>query len=134
MNINGGVIQAMTCNNSISSNGIITLHRGDTFEATLFINEGHQLDPVRYELDSNDKVYFGVMEAHQPFEYALIRKMYTDEDVDEQGDVVIKLESKDTENLLPGTYYYQIKLEHTNEDESTLVNTVVPKRKLFLVE
>lgn len=133
MNINSGIIQAITCNN-ISRNEIITLHRGDNFEATLFINKGHQLDPVRYILDANDKVYLGVMEAHQPFEFALIKKVYTSEDLDEEGDVVIKFESKDTEFLIPGTYYYEIKLEHTNEDESKSITTIVPKRKLFLVE
>ena len=134
MNIQGcGVLQAIACDN-ISRNQIITLHRGDTFSASLFINEGHPLDPVRYTLGENDKLYLGVMEANQPFEFALIKKVYTSEDLDEEGDVVIKFESKDTEFLIPGTYYYEIKLECTNEDESKSITTIIPKRKLFLVE
>lgn len=134
MKIQGsGALQAIACD-GISKNQIITLHRGDTFEASLFINKGHPLDPERYVLDANDKLYFGIMEANQPFEFALIGKMYTSEDLDEDGDVVIKIESKETEYVLPGTYYYEVKLEHTNEDETKTITTIIPKRKLFLVD
>ena len=122
-------------NNQISPNQIITLNRGDTFEATLFINFGTQLVQDEYKLTENDKVYFAITEANQKFEHAIIKKMYTYNDLDEDGNVVIKLESKDTEHLIPGTYYYEIKLElGSDNEESSTVITIVPKRKLFLVE
>lgn len=118
---------------NISANQIVTLNKGDTFVAPLFINIGTKVLPIRYPLTNGDTIYVAIMEAHQPFECAIIRKKYTKDDINEHGDVILRLESKDTENLLPGTYYYQVKLEHVFEDKSNFVETIVPKRKLFLI-
>ena len=118
---------------SISRNQIITLNRGDTFSAPLCIECGDRLNPEHYVLGDGDSVYFGVMEANQPFEFALIKKRYTSEDLDEDGNVVISLESKDTQFLLPGTYYYQAKIEHKAEGEDDVIATLMTKRKLFLI-
>lgn len=62
---------------NVSNNGIIVLHRSDTFKTTIFVNLGTKLDPIRYILGDNDSLYFAVMEPHQPFEHALIRKEMT---------------------------------------------------------
>ena len=112
---------------------VITLAKGDTFEATIAINSGCQLEPEQYVLGEGDSVYFGVMEANQPFGCALIRKKYTSEDLDEDGNIPLRLESQDTIYLLPGTYYYQAKLEHKEDGQPDEVTTIIPKRKLFLV-
>ena len=93
----------------LSRNGIIEVNRGDSFELPLFINQGTDITPIRYNMkDSNSEVYVGVMEPNQPFERAIIRKKYTKDDVNENGDIVIKFSSNDTVCLLPGKYYYQI--------------------------
>lgn len=122
------------CLANISENQIVTINRGDTFQAPLFINIGTRLEPSRYPLAKDDVVYVGIMEANQPFEDALVRKSYTLADANANGDIVVTLEPSDTECLLPGTYYYQAKLEHPTGDGKSVVNTIVPRRKLFLVE
>ena len=118
---------------NVSPNQIITLSRGDTFSAPLVIECGDALNPEHYTLGEGDTVYFGVMEAHQPFEFALIRKSYTSDDLDESGNVVIRMESEDTQFLLPGTYYYQAKIEHKEDGKPDVVATLMTKRKLFLL-
>ena len=116
---------------NISNNNIVTINRGDTFTLNLFINDGTVLEPIQYFLQEGDKLYFGLMEANQPFEFALIRKVFTMEDAGEDGYVVMKFDGDMTEFLLPGTYYYMVKL-YKAEDES--VETVINKTKFVILD
>lgn len=121
---------------NIAFNGIITVTRGDSFTMPLTINMGNELMPVRYTLQSNDVLYFAVMEPNQPFETALIRKKYTAEDVNENGDVVIRFRPQDTQCVLPGKYYYQAKLQTFNSSnpDDYDVATVVDKTLFWVQE
>ena len=118
---------------SISKNGIITMNAGDYFKYPLFINAGSVMEPLRYILENDDKVLFSIMEPNQPFEHGILRKIYTKENLNVWGDVEVEFDSTDTENLLPGTYYYEVKLL-INKDNKTCVSTVVPKKKFYVME
>lgn len=114
---------------SIDKNNIITMTRGDTFSTPLFINSGKALSPIRYTLVEGDEVFLALMEPNQPFEKAILKKRYDYENLNDHGDVVIKIEHNDTRCLLPGKYFYQIKAkihDETSED-GYRVNTVVNK-------
>lgn len=123
-------------NTGISNNGIIVINKGDTFATKLFINVGGVASTESYSLSPLDKVYFAICEPNQEFENGVVRKMFTPT-VDEDGEleIEIKLNPSDTENLLPGTYYYEIKLKivasESNEDD-VVITTIVPKRKLVI--
>ena len=121
---------------NIAFNGIITVNRGDSFQFPLVLNMGTNLEPEKYVLDSNAFVYFAVMEPNQPFENALIRKKFDSNDVDENGNVIIKFRPQDTQCVLPGKYYYQVKLQRFNSDdpEDYDVNTVIEKTQFFILE
>lgn len=121
---------------NLAYNGIITVTRGDTFVLPLTLNGGTNLDPYQYQLDKNSFVYFAVMEPNQPFENALIKKKYTVEDTDEYGDVLIRFRPQDTQCVLPGKYYYQVKLQRFNSDdpEDYEVDTVVDKTLFYITE
>lgn len=122
---------------SISNNGIITLTRGDSLKLPLFINAGDETDMARYSLRNNDELYFGVMEANAPFEHSLIRKVYTKDNLNRYGDVVVDLGLDDTQYLQPGTYYYEGKLKtYARKDGKNVevIVTVVPRRKFVIVE
>lgn len=114
--------------------GKILITRGDCVDVPLFLNQGTDTEIIRYRLKSTDKIYFGVMEPNQRFEDAIIKKVFTHDDLNEEGDVVIKIRTSDTENLLPGKYYYQIKLVMQDEDENRIVNTVVDKKEFWIDE
>lgn len=116
----------------IAENGIITMTAGDTLLAPLFLNAGTKLEPKRYVLTPGDRVFFAVMLPGQPFEKALVRKEYTSEDLTSLGDVLIRLDAEDTENIRPGTYWYEVKLMATRNDKD-YVDTVVPRRKFFII-
>ncbi len=118
---------------NISKSQIISMNRGDTLSLPIFINAGTKIAPLRYNLGSGDKVYVGISEPNQKFEHALIKKVYTSDDVNEHGDPVLNLRPEDTEHILPGLYYYEIKLVSTSEEDE-IVNTIVPKRKFYIVE
>lgn len=121
---------------NLAYNGIITVTRGDTFVLPLTLNGGTNLDPYQYQLDKNSFVYFAVMEPNQPFENALIKKKYSVNDTDEYGDVLIRFRPQDTQCVLPGKYYYQVKLQRFNSDdpEDYEVDTVVDKTLFYITE
>ena len=120
---------------SISRNGIITVNRGDSFTIKYFINFGGAYKPEQYILKAGDKLYFALMEPHQPFEHALIRKVYTDKDVNLDGLVEMNFIPEMTEFLLPGTYYYMIKLVRPGEESGDeFVDTVCPKTKFVILD
>lgn len=118
----------------ISNEGIITLTRGDSFETPLFINQGTEIAPARYELTADDIVYFAVMQPNQRFEDAIVKKVYDiNSPHNDEGDLLISFEPLDTEYLLSGTYYYMVKLR-THIGEGTGANdyrvqTVIPQRE-----
>lgn len=115
----------------VSGNGIITISRGDNFTINLFVNIGTQLEPIQYRLNENDKLYFALMEPNQPFEEALIRKVFTNENEDESGNIDMVFSTNDTEYLMPGNYYYMVKLYRANED---LVDTIITKTKFVIID
>lgn len=121
---------------NISYNGIITVNRGDSFRLPLMLNYGTNLEPIHYKLCPKSVVYFAVMEPNQPFENALIKKRYTADDVDSDGNVVIRFRPQDTQCVLPGKYYYQVKLQRFNstDPEDYETDTVVDKTLFFILE
>lgn len=121
---------------NIAFNGIITVNRGDSFTLPMQLNYGTNLEPMTYTVTGKSIVYFAVMEPNQPFECALIRKKYTAEDVDQNGNIIIKFRPQDTQCVLPGKYYYQVKLQRFNSDdpEDYEVDTVVDKTLFYILE
>ena len=116
---------------NISRNGIVAINRGDDFILNVFINLGTSIDPIQYTLRGEDKLYFALMEPNQPFEHALIRKVFTAEDLDDNNCVDMVFTPTDTEHILPGDYYYMIKLYRADED---LVDTIVNKTKFVIMD
>lgn len=120
----------------VAFNGIITANRGDSFSFPIVLNIGNSLNVERFPMDENCRVYFSVMEPNQSFEDALIRKVYTVDDTDENGDIVVSFKPKDTQCVLPGKYYYQVKLKVTDKLDDTKydVYTIIDKTLFFITE
>lgn len=118
---------------TIADNQAICMHRGDSLVYPIFVNVGSKALPMRYPMQEGDTLYVGIMEPNAPFECSLIRKALHKEDVNAEGDVVLRLGPKETECLLPGLYYYEAKLE-CERGGRTEVHTVVPRRRFVLVE
>lgn len=102
----------MIKNNFILGNGnIVTVTRGDSFYAPIFINSGSIMNPIRYHLREGDRLYIGITEPRKYFEHSIIKKVYDCRSMkNEVGDIMFMLDPSDTEFLVPGTYYYQAKL------------------------
>ena len=124
----------------ITRNGIITMNRGDTWKTKIYVNVGTELDPHGYPLKSNDYLYFGVMEPNQPFDRALIRKRYDASSAvgpseEDEGWYWIEFDVEDTEKVLPGTYYYEVKLLRARDDPDKVdIDTIIPKTKFVIYE
>lgn len=109
---------------------VMELNRGDSFSRPLFINVGTKLKKRRYILSYDDEVYLSICEPKQDFEKGILRKVFTTKDLNKEGDVVVKLSSSDTEDLVPGLYYIEIKIKLTNGN----LATILPKRKFYINE
>lgn len=115
---------------NISDNKIITVSRGDSFALDVFVNIGTPWDETLYTLQGEDKLYFALCEPNQPFEFALIRKVFTKDDVTEDGLVHMEFTPEMTEYIMPGTYYYTIKLV-TNDGD---ISTIISKTKFYIID
>ena len=119
---------------NISNNGIITVSRGDNFTVQLFINQGTELNPIRFTIGENCEVYLGIMEPNQKFEDALIKKRYTTKSLNKNGDIVVSIKHQDTACLVPGKYFYEFKLRALNPDTNEYeVNTIIPKKEFNII-
>ena len=118
----------------ISKNGVISMNRGDSWRSPLFINSGTKLEPIRYRLNNSSSVHFALMSPGQSFENALIKKIYTNKDENEEGDILIEFLPKDTAFLLPGKYYYQIKAQIVKDDNSQEINTIIPMTEFYIMD
>jgi len=118
------------------SNNMIELTRGDSAKYPLFINEGSDLCPTRYDIDEKDELYLGIMEPNQPFECALVKKKYNKNTLkyDDCGNILIKIEPEDTVALIPGKYYYQIKLRKYVAENDYDVITIIDKTEFWMQE
>lgn len=111
----------------------VVINRGDSWDLTIkVLDEAGEL----YYLEDGDTLYFGVMDPHQHFEDALIRKKLTNKDSNyspSTGLGIFKLKASDTIDLIPGIYYYAVKLHRVNKtlkiDE---VITVIDKTKFVI--
>ena len=113
---------------------IITLTRGDTYSFELNIDDHGE----NYQLTGDDTVYFGIMDPNQRFEDALVKKKFTVDDLDPAGNLIIQIDPEDTLDLLPGRYFYAIKLlrDHLEADGTEVYNveTVVDKTKFIICD
>lgn len=116
-----------------TNNNTIQMNRGDDIDIVFQINTGTALKPVQCTIEEGEAVYFGVMAPNQKWEEAIIRKKLTSENVDENGNVLLHLDSSDTENIIPGTYYYMVKIYIKDRiSEKYNINTIVNKTKFII--
>ena len=123
---------------SLSKNKIITMNRADTFKFPFYIAIGSTVNYILYDMVPGDKLYFAVLEPHQKWEDALIKKTYTYKDYEtENHRVMIRFVPEDTEYVKPGNYYYQVKLYRPSEnvlDGYEAIDTLIPRTKFIILE
>jgi hypothetical protein len=118
----------------VSNNNIIMINRGDTFTFDFTIDDG-STDDGRYILKDDDALYFGIMDPHQLFENAIVKRRFTKDDCDDAGNLIITIRPEDTIDLCPGVYYYAVKLHrHTDNEEEYIdeVITIINKTKFII--
>ena len=127
----------------------IKMSRGDDAQFPLYLNKGTNTEPRRYTFtpdDTEEQISFYIIPINSPFESYILKKTYTStgdiitsvlqEDgsyeettthdninINELGDMVIKLFSEDTVNLKPGQYNYLIRgiIKTQNIDDSNFI-------------
>lgn len=119
----------------IKKNKVITVTRGDYFSFSVELKKGRFPNEEVYVLSDDDVLFFGLMEPNQPFEKAILKKQFHYDDYDvEGGTLKIVINPEDTIGLIPGVYYYQIKVLYKDDGGTTHVDTVVQKTKFIIVD
>lgn len=118
---------------NVSNDWIISMNRGDSVEAALPIMLCGNASPIEGPILETDEFFVGITEPHQPFEHAIVKKKSLGSDVVD-GNLVLRLEPRDTELLLPGLYYYEVKMRRVSDGETEEVLTVIPKKRIFILE
>lgn len=114
----------------VTDEQMIYLSRGDSCSFTLYVLSGNKLIHQYHRIEEGDKIYFAIMEPNQKFENALVKKVFTNEDADEDGNIIIKINPQDTEFLKEGVYYYMVKFTSNND---TNVETIIEKTRFFII-
>lgn len=120
---------------TVDNSGNITISRGDTFKLPLFIDCNKNIfNSIRFPLKEGDKIFFFLVEPNTSIRHYLLKQTYTKEDINENGDIILKFINRDTSWIAPGTYYYEIKLQRQWEEafKDALV-TIVPRRKFIIL-
>lgn len=114
----------------INKNNVITINRGDYAEFKFKFKVGKF--PYDHDLIVNDGdiLFFGLMDPGVHFEHALLKKEYTSNFINDEGYFILTLESDDTLELVPGVYYYEIKLLDINAH----ITTLIQKTKFIIVD
>lgn len=114
----------------INKDKVITINRGDYFERTFEFLEGAFPEEYPVEVNDDDIIFFGLMDPNQHFENSLIKKEFEGSSVSDDGLFTLIIDSEDTLELVPGVYYYSIKLL-TQEGR---IKTLIPKTKFIIVD
>ena len=133
----------------ISSNQSIKISRGDNADFPLFLNKGTVIRPIRYSFGDGDgcEVYFYILAQNQTFTYddngqlvgGYITKITIPsikENINDNGDMIIRIQPQHTSGLQSGKYYYQIKAKVKDSKDETkyVINTVTNKNPFYVVE
>lgn len=115
---------------TVNSDMCIKMNRGDEVQLPLFVNNGTRIKPLRYTFEPDDgcEVYFYLLPLHKSYKDFILKKTFKssgeiitekcgDEtatikeaiNINDAGDMVITLETSDTENLFPGNYVYVVR-------------------------
>ncbi len=112
----------------------ITIIRGDSLSFLYTIYDQQcSICAEPYTLTDDDILYFGVMLPHGRFEDALIKKSFTKEDLVNDKYIRIKLTSDETAQIVPGVYYYEVKLAKNLGMENEEVITTTRKTKFIIL-
>ena len=111
----------------------LKMNRGDSYEIPLVINEGTKLCFKQYQLRQFDKIYVGIMENNQSFENAIIRKVISiTSPVDSYGHPLLQILPEDTEYLLTGKYFIEIKILQV-DGNTKKITTLLPLKEFFIM-
>lgn len=119
----------------ITKNKVITINRGDYASFMINLTIGKFPNEKVYPLKEGDILFFGLMEPNQHFENAFLKKELHYDDYDVEGGMLkLVLNPEDTIELVPGVYFYQIKLLREDSDGEVIVDTVIQKTRFNIVD
>lgn len=116
----------------VIKNNVITIVKGDYIKFPVQLHAGKFSKWIEYELEDNDTAYFGLMYPNTAFDQAILKKVLTKKDTDENGTLYVTLLPEDTIDLPSGIYYYEIKLLYTDENNVEHIDTVIQRSRFII--
>ena len=119
---------------NIDSNKVITISKIDNSSFPVFINQGTGMQPIQYILSDTDQVIFYLIPCNLQLCYYLIKKTFTKDNLNEEGNVELSFNRDDFSKIPLGKYQYMVILKSYDLENSQMIKTIVPRTELFLVE
>ena len=110
---------------------VVNITRGDSCCITAQVLD--EVSQEVYYLSDEDVLYFGVMDSNQKFEDAVIKKRLTKDNMAEDGTIMIPISPSDSIDLIPGVYWYTLKLHNIKKAAKIdRVETIVANTKFII--
>ena len=59
---------------------------------------------------------------------------YDNDNIDEKGNIIVRLTPDDTMSILPGEYKYQLRVQVLDEDDNLVLKTVTNRKDFYVIE
>ena len=59
---------------------------------------------------------------------------YDNDNIDDRGNIIVRLTSDDTMSILPGEYKYQLRVQVLDEDDNLVLKTVTNRKDFYVIE
>ena len=59
---------------------------------------------------------------------------YDNDNIDEKGNIIVRLTPDDTMSILPGEYKYQLRVQVLDEDDNLVLKTVTNRKDFYVID
>lgn len=132
----------------------IYLSRGDDFSYTFPVYVDNEKTAYHFEQDDGCMLFFYIFLPNSiNYEFVLRKTFKTDgeiiteivdeyesevttgnDNIDENGNIIVRLTPNDTMSIRPGQYKYQIRVKVLDEDNNLVLKTVTNRKDFYVIE
>lgn len=131
----------------------IYLSRGDDFSYTFPVYVDNSTTPYHFTPTDGCMLFFYIFLPNSiNYQYVLRKTFQTDgeiitelmgedpesssgnQNIDSDGNIIVRLDSSDTMSILPGEYKYQLRVKVLDSNDNLVLKTVTNRKDFYVIE
>lgn len=131
----------------------IYLSRGDDFSYTFPVYVDNNTTPYHFTPTDGCMLFFYIFLPNSiNYQYVLRKTFQTDgeiitelmgedpesssgnQNIDSDGNIIVRLDSSDTMSILPGEYKYQLRVKVLDSNDNLVLKTVTNRKDFYVIE